>query len=71
MPAGRISIACVVRRQPNQAALEGVACGNGLTVEIDELAQRQSIGDSFARLATLPALHANKNQRVPWRITKT
>src|SRR5580700_4252976 len=51
------------RRQPVEAAVEGVMLGHILAVEIGELAQRYPIGDAFAQLAIVPVLQAHQNKR--------
>ena len=51
------------RRQPVEAAVEGIMPGHLLAVEIGELTQRYSIGDAFAQLAIIPVLQAHQNQR--------
>jgi hypothetical protein len=45
-----------LRRQPVEAAVEGVMLGHRIAVEIGELTQRQSVGDAFAQLAIIPVL---------------
>src|SRR5580704_8070283 len=51
------------RRQPVEAAVEGVMLGHLLAVEIGEPAQRYSIGDAFTQLAIIPVLQAHQNER--------
>src|SRR3974390_3162565 len=52
-----------LRRKANEAALKGVVLGHRSAVEVGELAQRQSIGDTFAQLAIVPVLQPHQNQR--------
>jgi hypothetical protein len=51
------------RRQPVEAAVEGVMLGHLLAVEIGERSPRYAIGDAFAQLAIIPVLHPHQNQR--------
>jgi hypothetical protein len=50
------------RRQPVEAAVEGVMLGHLLAVEIGELTQRYSVGDTFAQFAIIPVLHPHDNE---------
>src|SRR6202051_5352992 len=50
------------RRQPVEAAVEGVMLGHLLAVKISERSQRYSIDDAFAQLAIIPVLHPHQNQ---------
>src|SRR6202162_3230395 len=52
-----------LRRQPIEAAVEGVMLGPRSAVELGELPQRQSVGDAFAQLAIIPVLEAHQNER--------
>jgi len=51
------------RRQPVEAAVEGVMLGHRIAVEIGELTQRQAVGDPLAQLAIIPVLEAHQHQR--------
>ena len=51
-----------LRRQPIEAAVEGVMFGHRIAVEIGELTQRHTVGDPFAQFAIIPVLHPHQSQ---------
>ena len=59
-----------LRRELDKRPVEGVMFGHRITVEIRELAQRQSISNPLTQLAIVPILDAHQNQRAQdllWR----